>query len=187
MKKAVFLDRDGVINKDKGYVHAIKDFEFIEGIFELLRGFQDKGYSLIVITNQAGIGRGYYTEGDFDRLNRWMLSQLKERNIDIEKVYYSPYHPEHGKDKYKKMTYCRKPNPGMILKAKEELKIDLSKSILIGDKETDIEAGIRAGVYMNILVSDISYISVKSKADLIFKDIKTLVKFNKCQNIMRQK
>ncbi len=152
--KALFLDRDGVINIDKGYVHRIEDFEFTEGIFEVLRYFQNKGYLLIIVTNQAGIGRGYYTVKDFCLLNNWMLQQFKDQGITIAKVYFSPYHPVHGIGKYKRDSFFRKPNPGMILKAQEEFNIDLSKSFLIGDKETDIKAGENAGIKMNIFISD---------------------------------
>lgn len=150
--KALFLDRDGVINVEKNYVHKIEDFEFIDGVFETLRFFQSKGYLLIIITNQAGIGRGYYTEEDFHILNDWMLERFKEEGISITKVYYSPYHPVYGVGEYKKDSLCRKPNPGMILQAKKDFDIDLSQSILVGDKETDIEAGIRAGIDINIIV-----------------------------------
>lgn len=151
MNKALFLDRDGVINLEKNYVHKIEDFEFIDGIFELTKYFQDKGYLIIVITNQAGIGRGYYTEEDFHKLNDWMIDQFKQRGILITEVYYCPFHPTHGIGKYKKDSFDRKPNPGMILNATRKYNINLSESILIGDKESDIEAGKSAGVGMNIL------------------------------------
>ncbi|MED0676150.1 HAD family hydrolase [Aneurinibacillus thermoaerophilus] len=152
--KALFLDRDGVINVEKNYVHKIEDFEFMDGIFETLRYFQEKGYLLIIITNQAGIGRGYYTEEQFHILNDWMLSEFEKEGIYITKVYYCPYHPEHGIGKYKRDSFDRKPNPGMILKSQKEFNIDLSKSILVGDKESDIQAGKRAGVNVNIIFSN---------------------------------
>ncbi|KYH34471.1 D-glycero-alpha-D-manno-heptose-1,7-bisphosphate 7-phosphatase [Clostridium tepidiprofundi DSM 19306] len=152
MNKALFLDRDGVINKEKNYLYKIEDFEFIEGVFETLKYFQDKGYLLIIITNQAGIGRGYYTEVDFQKLNNWMIKQFRLRDIVINKVYYCPYHPVYGIGKYKRQSYDRKPNPGMILRAQKDFEIDLSKSILIGDKESDIQAGIVAGVGINVIV-----------------------------------
>lgn len=152
-KKAVFLDRDGVINVEKNYVHKIEDFEFMDGIFNLLRFFQEKGYLLIIITNQAGIGRGYYTEKQFHILNDWMLQQFENENIQITKVYYCPYHPEHGLGDYKRDSFDRKPNPGMILKAAKEFNVDLRQSILIGDKQSDIQAGVSAGIEKNILLS----------------------------------
>jgi D-glycero-D-manno-heptose 1,7-bisphosphate phosphatase len=150
--KAIFLDRDGVINVEKNYVYSIEDFEFIDGIFETLKYFQSQGYLLIIITNQAGIGRGYYSEEDFNILTEWMIEEFKKRDIIIDKVYFCPYHPEHGIGKYKFDSYDRKPNPGMILKAVEEKGIDLTKSILIGDKYTDILAGEKAGIPVNILM-----------------------------------
>jgi D-glycero-D-manno-heptose 1,7-bisphosphate phosphatase len=152
MNKALFLDRDGVINKEVNYLYKIEDFEFLEGVIETCRYFQNAGYLLFVITNQAGIARGYYTEDDFHILNNWMLEQFKNSGSHITKVYYSPYHPVYGIGKYKQDTLCRKPKPGMILQAQQEFNLDLSASILVGDKESDIEAGIAAGVRTNILV-----------------------------------
>jgi D-glycero-D-manno-heptose 1,7-bisphosphate phosphatase len=146
MSKALFLDRDGVINVEKNYVYKIEDFEFIDGIFEFVKKFQDKGYLVFVVTNQAGIGRGYYTEEDFRILTDWMNEEFKKQGIIINGVYYCPHHPTYGKGKYKKDCECRKPKPGMILKAKADFNIDLGKSILIGDKESDLEAGRKAGV-----------------------------------------
>lgn len=154
MNKALFLDRDGVINVDKGYVHKIEDFEFIDGIFEVLKYFQEKGYLLIVVTNQAGIGRGYYTEEEFHILNNWMLEEFRKKGINITKVYYCPYHPVHGIGKYKKDAFCRKPNPGMILKAKKEFNINLTESILVGDKFTDILSGKNAGLNKLVLIKN---------------------------------
>lgn len=146
LNKALFLDRDGVINVEKNYVYRIEDFEFVDGIFHILNFFQKKGYLLVIITNQAGIGRGFYSEEDFFILNNWMLYELSQRGININKVYFCPYHPIYGVGHYKKDSYDRKPSPGMIIKAKKEFNIDLNKSILIGDKESDILAGINAGV-----------------------------------------
>lgn len=154
MNKALFLDRDGVINVEKDYLYQIEDFDFCEGIFEVTSEFYSKGFLIIVITNQSGIGRGYYTEEEFHVLNDWMIEQFHQRGIGIAKVYFCPYHPTQGVGKYKKDSFDRKPNPGMILQAKEEFDIDLTKSILIGDSPRDIEAGISAGVYLNILLSE---------------------------------
>ncbi len=151
-KKALFLDRDGVINEEKNYVHRIEDFEFMEGIFDLLSHAQSLNYLLVVITNQAGIARAYYTEKDFHILNNWMLGEFNSKGISINKVYYCPYHPTHGIGEYKQDSEFRKPGPGMILQAEKELHINLSQSTLIGDKESDIEAGRRAGIGQNILL-----------------------------------
>ena len=178
MKKAIFLDRDGVINIDKHYVYKIEEFEFISGVFETLKFFQELKYLLIIITNQSGIGRGYYTEKDFHVLNNWMLKEFEKRGIKITKVYYSPYHPEHGVGQYRKTMFCRKPNPGMILQAKEEYNIDLNKSILIGDKESDIQAGINAGVKINILVNNGKKFNENNiESDYIIKSIKDTILF----------
>jgi D-glycero-D-manno-heptose 1,7-bisphosphate phosphatase len=146
VNKAVFLDRDGVINEDVGYVHKPEDFRFTDGIFAFCRAAREKGYLLIVVTNQAGIARGYYTEGDFRRLTDWMRARFLEQGVGIDAVYSCPYHPEHGLGAYKRDSFDRKPNPGMILKARDAFDLDLARSILIGDKNSDIEAGRRAGV-----------------------------------------
>ena len=149
-RRALFLDRDGVINVEKNYVWRIEDFEFIPGIFELCAMAQQLGFMLVVITNQAGIGRGYYTEADYQTLTNWMLGQFRTRGIAIDRVYYCPYHPTAGVGKYRCDSNDRKPNPGMILSARDELNLDLSESVLVGDKDSDIEAGIAAGVKTNI-------------------------------------
>ena len=145
-KRAVFLDRDGVINRDMGYVYKPKDFEFIDGIFELAAAAQAAGYELIVVTNQAGVARGYYSESDVQRAHKWLREQFANQGITIARVYYCPFHPEGTVDQYRSDSLHRKPNPGMILQAAKECGIDLSRSILIGDKESDIEAGRRAKV-----------------------------------------
>lgn len=152
LRKALFLDRDGVINIDKGYVHKISDCEFMDGIFDLCRAARDKGYLLIVITNQAGIARGYYTEDDFQTLMAWMREEFRRQGCPLDDVYHCPFH-ENGLGEYRRASPDRKPEPGMILKAAAHHGLDLSRSILIGDKDSDIEAGERAGVGRNILVN----------------------------------
>ena len=147
MQKALFLDRDGVINFDKGYVYKIDDFEFIHGIFKVCRHYMSLGFVIVVVTNQAGIARKYYTELDFHKLDLWMVSQFQKHNVDILQTYFCPHHPN-----FTGMCKCRKPEPGMILTAAKELNIDLSRSVLVGDKNSDIEAGIRAGIAKNLLV-----------------------------------
>lgn len=149
--KALFLDRDGVINLDHAYVSRQEDFQFIDGIFSLCRTAKQLGYLIIIITNQAGIGRGYYTEQDFLDLTEWMKSVFSSKSADIDGVYFSPYHPEHGIGQYKKNTDCRKPKPGMILQAIHEFDIDPNYSILVGDKCSDVEAGLAAGISQNLL------------------------------------
>jgi len=151
VQKALFLDRDGVINVDHGYVYKREEFQFIDGIFELTSLAISKGYIIIVITNQAGIGRGFYSVKDFELLTNWMCKKFAEEKVHITKVYFSPFHPLYGIGKYKKYDESRKPRPGMILQAVNEFCINLTESVLIGDKYTDIEAGQSAGVGTNIL------------------------------------
>lgn len=153
--KALFLDRDGIVNVEKNYVYKIEDFEFMGGIFELCRRFQDRGYIIVIVTNQAGIARGYYTEDDFHKLTEWMRKEFAKENVVITDVMYCPHHPE-----FTGNCECRKPEPGMIVQAAKKYDIDLSISILIGDKISDIkaaeEAGLEAAFYLkdfNLLFS----------------------------------
>jgi len=148
---AFFLDRDGVINHNHGYVHKREDFEFIEGILEVARYAYSNSFKLVVITNQAGIARGYYTEEQFHQLTDWMCQRFLAVCAPIERVYFSPYHPTAGLGQYLKDDLSRKPHPGMIHQAQKELSIDLSRSVLIGDKVSDFQAGIAAGVGTNLL------------------------------------
>ena len=137
MNRAVFLDRDGTINKDKGYLYKIEDFEFIDGAVEALRSLQQLGFMLFIITNQSGIARGYYCEDDFNELNKWMLSKLHNSGIFIQKVYYCPHLPDADVLKYRQLCDCRKPDTGLFLKAISEYQISLSYSWAIGDKLRD--------------------------------------------------
>ena len=146
----MFLDRDGVINHDYGYVHKKKNFHFIEGIFDLVSYAVKRGYEIVVVTNQAGIAHGFYTERDFHELTSWMKDVFSLNKAPISKVFYCPNHPD-GIGRYRKVDSNRKPGPGMLLKAKDELDLDLSSSILVGDKISDILAGHTAGVEKNIL------------------------------------
>lgn len=149
MKKALFLDRDGVINKEKNYLYKKNDFEFIDGIFELCKYFQKRNYYIIVVTNQSGIARGYYSDKEFLDLSQWMEKKFLENNVIIDKIYYCPHHPDFSQN-----CNCRKPKPGMILQAQEELNIDLKHSIMVGDKERDIEAAINAGISETYLFNE---------------------------------
>ncbi len=152
MNKALFVDRDGVINREKDYVYRVEDFEFIDGIMEALKKVAELGYKIIVVTNQAGIARGYYSEKDFQRITEWMCGEFRKRGVEITDVYYDPTHPEYGTGKYKRVSERRKPAPGMILDAVRDHRIGLRQSALVGDKLTDIEAGRRAGVGRLFLV-----------------------------------
>jgi len=137
--KALFLDRDGIINVDHGYVYKRDDFEFVEGIFDLVRLFADAGYLIFVVTNQSGIGRGYYTEEDFQTLTAWMRNAFKTEGITITEVYHCPHAPE-------EKCHCRKPETGMIEKALGSYAIDLPHSWMIGDKQSDIDLARNAGI-----------------------------------------
>ncbi len=141
MNKALFIDRDGVINVDKVHVYRREDFEFTRGIFDLCRSYSDKGYLIIVVTNQAGIAKGIYSEADFLTLTSWMVKQFAERGINISKVYHCPHHPD-----FTGPCECRKPNPGMILQAIKDFDLDISQCILIGDKESDLQSGRNARI-----------------------------------------
>ena len=141
MNKALFLDRDGTINIDTGYVHEPECFEFINGIFEFCRAAQDKGFLIIVITNQSGIERGYFTEDDYEATTRHMVSEFAQHGITITDVLHCP--SLSGPD--------RKPAPGLFIKARNKYNIDMSRSINLGDKDRDMQAGRAAGITTNIL------------------------------------
>ncbi|WP_054741953.1 D-glycero-alpha-D-manno-heptose-1,7-bisphosphate 7-phosphatase [Cellulosilyticum ruminicola] len=146
MNKAVFLDRDGTINVEKNYLYKIEDFEFIQGVPEAIKLLNDAGYLVIVITNQAGIARGYYTEEDMHKLHRYINQELIKYGAHIDAYYFCPHHPVHGIGEYKKDCNCRKPKTGMLEAAIKDFDIDVSKSYMFGDKEWDVEAGERMGV-----------------------------------------
>lgn len=148
MNKALFLDRDGVVNVEKNYLHKIEDFELMEGIVEVCRAYQEQGYLILIVTNQSGISRGYYTEEDFALLSRWMVDHFKGLGVIIEKIYHCPHH-----ESIDGVCECRKPEPGMFLEARRDYDLDMAASVMIGDNERDIEAAVRAGVGMNILLS----------------------------------
>lgn len=154
MNKALFLDRDGIINIDHGYVYKISQFEFMEGIFDLCNAAQSKGYDIYVVTNQSGIARGYYNINDFNELTAWMLDKFEENKIHIKDVYFCPHHPHKGINEFNKECLCRKPAPGMMIRASEQYDVDLDKSILIGDKPSDMEAAQNSGISIRILVNN---------------------------------
>jgi D-glycero-D-manno-heptose 1,7-bisphosphate phosphatase len=172
-RPAVFLDRDGVINQETDYVHKVDEFHFVDGVFAACREMSASGYRLIVITNQAGIARGYYTEDDFQQLTKWMLDTFRQQGVEIDGVYYCPHHPVHGVGGYRRDCDCRKPAPGMILRAAQEHSLDLQHSILVGDKATDIEAGRVAGIGCCVLVQTGHQLGTKDrdKADAVFDDL----------------
>ena len=146
VRPAVFLDRDGVLNIDNGYVHRPDQVNWIAGAQEAVRRLNDLGYRVIVVTNQAGVGHGYYEEDDIVALHRWMQDQLARRGAFIDAFYYCMHHPEASIEKYRGYHVNRKPGPGMILQAFSDLTIRKDQSFLIGDKESDIEAARGAGI-----------------------------------------
>jgi len=145
-QRALFLDKDGVINVDHGYVCTPERTEFIDGIFELCRAATQRGYLNVVVTNQAGIARGYYTEAEFLAYMDWVRGEFRTRGAQLDAVYYCPHHPVHGIGEYRRDCDCRKPKPGMLLAAVRELAIDPAQSALIGDSASDVEAAEAAGI-----------------------------------------
>ena len=144
--KALFLDRDGVINKNVGYVFSMKNFIWLKNVKKAIKYAYTKKYLIIVISNQSGVARGFYTENDVKKLHKEINKQLRKINCKIHDFFYCPYHPKYGSKKYKKDSFLRKPNPGMILKAIKKWNIDKSKSIMIGDQKTDMIASKKAGL-----------------------------------------
>jgi D-glycero-D-manno-heptose 1,7-bisphosphate phosphatase len=162
--RALFLDRDGVINVDCGYVHRPEQVEFVDGIFELCRAAKSAGYLRVVVTNQAGIGRGFYTERDFETLTDWMGQRFDAEGASLDGVYHCPTHPTAGVGAFRVESDRRKPAPGMILQAARDFDIDLAASILVGDKDSDIEAGRRAGIGRNVLLMSAACVHVDPPA-----------------------
>lgn len=145
--KALFLDRDGVINVDKRYLFKIEDCEFVAGIFDLCKLAIEKKFLIVVVTNQAGVARGYYTENDMYKLHQYMENEFKKNGVLVSGFYYCPHHPE-----FTGKCSCRKPEPGLLLEAAEKLNIDLSQSYMIGDKLSDAYAGKNSGIKESLLV-----------------------------------
>ena len=163
--KTIFLDRDGVINKEVHYLHKIEDFEFIDGVFKICQYLNMLGYKIIVITNQSGISRGYYNETDFEILSNWMVDEFKKNDIKILDIFHCPHSPESN-------CKCRKPKPGMLLAAKDKYNIDMQNSWLIGDKEDDIIAANNSDITNTILVKSGHTINeIDSNAKYILESI----------------
>ena len=173
-RRAVFLDRDGTINVEKDYLHKIEDFEFIPGAPEAIKRLKDAGFLVIVVSNQSGVGRGYFDEHAVEKLHRYVQSELAGHNTSIDAFYFCPHHPEKGIGNYKIVCDCRKGEPGMLLQAAKEYDVDLQKSFMIGDKLADIEAGHRAGCQVLLVLTGYGE-RVASKPEL------SLVE--KCQNL----
>ena len=153
-RRALFLDRDGVINIDHGYVHAPDQTVFVDGIFSLCEAARDEGYVMVVVTNQAGIARGLYSEPQFVAYTRWLHAEFARRGAPLLATYYCPHHPTAGMGEYRLDCDCRKPAPGMLLEAIRDQAIDPARSLIIGDKTGDIEAGLAAGIGHCILLGE---------------------------------
>ncbi len=145
-RPALFLDRDGVINVDRGYVSRIEDFEFIEGAAEAVANFNRRGWFVFLVTNQSGIARNFYTEQDMYALHEWMEARLADQGAHIDRIYHCPYHAEGENPIYRKHSFDRKPAPGMLLRAMADFPVRREASFLIGDKQADIEAARAAGI-----------------------------------------
>lgn len=163
--KVVFFDRDGVINKDTHYVYKINEFQFTESIFEICTHITNLGYKIIVITNQSGIDRGYFSDSEFNILNDWMVDKFYDNNIEILDVFYCPHLPDANCD-------CRKPKPGLINTAKSKYSIDHKNSWFIGDKEDDIKAANSANIFNTILVNNGNNKQHSSNASYVINSIK---------------
>jgi len=156
MNKALFLDRDGVINYDYGYVVTTKRLKFRPQIFEICNTAKARGYLIVIITNQSGVGRGYFTYQEFEEFMSHILSTFASNSIKIDRYYYCPFHPDNGLGFFKKDSFDRKPNPGLILKALKQLNIDPESSIFIGDNKSDFIAAMQANIklYINAKLED---------------------------------
>jgi len=152
LRRAAFIDRDGVVNIDHGYVFRREDFQFVPGTLSACAQLHRRGLALVVVTNQSGIGRGLYGEDDYRRLTEWMRAEFAAAGAPLAGVYHCPHHPQAPLAEYRRACDCRKPAPGMLLAAARELSLDLSRSLLFGDKASDIEAAVAAGVPQRVLL-----------------------------------
>jgi len=171
--RALFLDRDGVVNVEVGYLHRAEEVRFVDGIFSLCRTAAALGYRLIVVTNQAGIARGYYTEADFDVLMEFMRGELRAEGVELDAVYYCPYHPEHGVGEYRREHEDRKPGTGMLRRGAAEFGVELSESVMVGDRCSDVAAANAVGLRQAFLISGTEtagcggeYLAVESLAEV---------------------
>lgn len=144
-RPAVFLDRDGTINQERNYLCKIEEFELISGVPQALKVLQDAGFLLVVVSNQSGVARGYFSLQDVQHLNVYMSRQLAQHGVCLDGIYICPHHPTAGIGELRQDCNCRKGKPGMLLQAARDLNIDLPNSYMIGDKGSDVEAGVAAG------------------------------------------
>lgn len=168
--RGLFLDRDGVINEEVGYLSKSADVRFVPGIFSLCRSAQALGYKLIVVTNQSGIARGYYTEADFHILMDWMRDRFQQEGVRLDAVYFCPFHPEHGVGKYRREHEDRKPGAGMLHQGAKEFGLSLAQSVLVGDRCSDVAAAHVAGLRKAFLVAGME----PTGCNGVYNEVKTL-------------
>ena len=175
--KVAFLDRDGVINEDSGYVYQPKNFVFCEGVFDALHAILAAGYFIIIITNQAGIGRGYYSVGDYEKLTNWYERQFLDSGISILDIMHCPHHPTAAEGLYRVVCKCRKPGPELILQAARHYTINIRESFFVGDKHSDILAAKGAGLRNAVFLSSWPEKFANSHTDLNFLTFDSLLSF----------
>jgi D-glycero-D-manno-heptose 1,7-bisphosphate phosphatase len=151
-QRAAFLDRDGVINLDHGYVFRPQDFEFVPGTLAAARRLHEAGWALVVVTNQSGIGRGLYSEDDYRTLDAWMRAEFAAAGAPLASTHFCPHHPRDAQGANLRECDCRKPAPGMLLAAARDLNLDLAASAMFGDKASDLAAARAAGVPLRYLL-----------------------------------
>ena len=151
LRRAAFLDRDGVINREHGYVHRVEDFEILPGVMQGARLLHDAGHALVVVTNQAGIARGLYTTAQYEVLTEHMRGLFAAQGLPLAGVYHCPHHPDARVAEFRRDCDCRKPRPGLLLQAARELGLDLARSVLVGDKVSDIGAARAAGLALSLI------------------------------------
>lgn len=173
---AIFLDRDGTINVDHGYVFESDNFEFIDGVIDAMRELKEMGFALVLVTNQSGIARGLFTEDQFMHLTEWMDWSLADRDVDLDGIYFCPHHPEGIVEEFRQSCDCRKPQPGMFLTAQQDLNIDMASSYMVGDKIEDMQAALAAGVGKKVLVRSGKPVTAEgeSAADWVLNSLKEL-------------
>ncbi len=173
MTKAAFIDRDGVINEDRNYVYRISDFIMLPGVIDGLTLLRNSGYLLIIVTNQAGIARGYYSQTEMDHLHKHMRMQFAEKGLALDAIYFCPHHPQGSIKALSILCDCRKPSPGMIFQAAKDFNINLASSILIGDKLIDLQAGKNAGVGRTVIVESGHKVDLTTRfeADLVAENL----------------
>jgi D-glycero-D-manno-heptose 1,7-bisphosphate phosphatase len=152
VKAAAFLDRDGVVNVDRGYVFRREDFEFVPGTLAAARELKSMGLALVIVTNQSGIARGYYGPEQFHALTDWMKETFAAHGAALDGVYFCPHHPTEGEAPYRQACQCRKPAPGLFIDAARDLGLDLTRSVLFGDKASDLQAALAAGIPHRVLL-----------------------------------